>query len=126
MDLAKNWRLKHARYRLEGQRNQLTGETRFPAGEASDEWEPFAFTGRGEVFSFTVLRQAPEGFEGQAPYAVALVRLAEGPLLTAQLTDVAEDEITIGMPVEAVTRKLRELGPEGLIVYSYKFRPVLS
>lgn len=126
MDLAKNWRLKNARYRLEGQRNQLTGETRFPASEASDEWEPFAFTGRGEVFSFTVLRQAPEGFEGQAPYAVALVRLAEGPLLTAQLTDVAEDEITIGMPVEAVTRKLRELGPEGLIVYSYKFRPVLS
>lgn len=127
MDLAKNWRLNNARYRLEGQRNKHSGATRFPASEAAgDDWEPFAFSGQGEVYSFTVLRQAPEGFEGQAPYAVALVQLAEGPLVTAQLTDVAEDEISIGMPVEVVTRRLRDLGSEGLIVYSYKFRPLLG
>jgi uncharacterized protein len=130
MDLAKNWRLKGARYRLEGQRNTRNGETRFPAqpplpGEHADEWESFAFSGRGEVYSFTVQRQAPEGFEDQTPFAVALIRLAEGPLVTAQLTDVDEAEIQIGMPVEVVTRKLRELGPEGLIVYGYKFRPLL-
>jgi hypothetical protein len=54
---------------------------------------------------------------------VALVRLAEGPLVTAQLTDVDEDEIWIGMPVEMVTRVLREDGERGMLVYGYKFRP---
>jgi uncharacterized OB-fold protein len=33
-----------------------------------------------------------------------------------------QDEIEIGMPVEMVTRKLREEGEDGLIVYGYKFR----
>jgi hypothetical protein len=60
-----------------------------------------------------------------APYTVALVKLEEGPLVTAQLTDVAPNEVEIGMPVEMVTRKLRTQGDEGLIIYGYKFRPRL-
>jgi len=30
------------------------------------------------------------------------------------------------MPVEMVTRKIREEGENGMIVYGYKFRPVLA
>ena len=60
------------------------------------------------------------------PRKVALVELDEGPLVTGQLTDVDQDEIEIGMPVEMVTRKLREEGEDGLIVYGYKFRPILA
>lgn len=131
MNLAKNWRLKGARYRLEGQRNATTGEVRFPAqlpvlGEATDSWQSHTLSGRGEVWSFSVLRQAPDGFEQLTPYPVALVRLEEGPLITAQLTDCTEDEITIGMPVEMVTRRLGDSGEDGLLVYSYKFRPVIG
>jgi uncharacterized OB-fold protein len=52
------------------------------------------------------------------------VKLEEGPMLTAQLTDIGEQPISIGMPVEMVTRKMRNDGDErGLIVYGYKFRP---
>ena len=61
-----------------------------------------------------------------APYTVALVKLEEGPLITAQLTDVANDAVEIGMPVEMVTRKLSVQGDEGLIVYGYKFRPEMA
>jgi hypothetical protein len=68
----------------------------------------------------------PRGFEGQRPYTVALVKLDEGPLVTAQLTDVDENDVRIGMRVEMVTRKLREEGTEGQIVYGYKFRPLLQ
>jgi uncharacterized OB-fold protein len=50
--------------------------------------------------------------------------LEEGPLITAQLTDIDPDEIVMDMPVEVVTRKLRTDGDEGMIVYGYKFRPV--
>ncbi|MCC6456845.1 MAG: Zn-ribbon domain-containing OB-fold protein [Caldilineaceae bacterium] len=69
---------------------------------------------------------APKGFDEQKPYTVALVRLDEGPMVTAQLTDVDHDQVTIGMRVEMVTRKIREDGSEGQIIYGYKFRPLLQ
>ncbi|MGQ9765731.1 MAG: Zn-ribbon domain-containing OB-fold protein [Anaerolineae bacterium] len=82
-------------------------------------------SGRGEVFSFTTMYNAPAGFEEYAPYTMALVKLAEGPMVTAQLTDVDVDQVHIGMPVEMVTRKLTQDGDEGQILYGYKFRPPL-
>lgn len=82
-------------------------------------------SGRGEVYSYTVMYNVPQGFEEQKPYVVALVKLAEGPMVTAQLTDIDHNAVTIGMAVEMVTRKLREDGLEGQIIYGYKFRPIL-
>ena len=55
----------------------------------------------------------------------ALVKLEEGPMVTAQLTDVDIDQVEIGMKVEMVTRKLSDEGTEGMIVYGYKFRPLI-
>jgi uncharacterized OB-fold protein len=72
------------------------------------------------------VRRAPEGFEEFTPYTVALVRLEEGPLVTAQLTDLDKEDVQIGMDVEMVTRKLREEDEEGLIIYGYKFRKPLQ
>ena len=57
------------------------------------------------------------------PYIVALVKLEEGPMVTAQLTDVDVDQLEIGMEVEMVTRKMSDDGVEGMIIYGYKFRP---
>jgi uncharacterized OB-fold protein len=34
--------------------------------------------------------------------------------------------VRIGMPVEMVTRRLRQFGEDGLIVYGYKFRKPLQ
>src|SRR5262245_50207438 len=129
MDLAKHWRLRAARYRLEGQRHSTTGEVRFPGeptGLSAEAWEPHTLSGAGTIYSFSVVRQPPIGYEEQTPYVLALIRLAEGPLITAQLTDCDPQDVTIDMPVEMVTRRLRDLGPDGLIVYGYKFRPRLA
>jgi uncharacterized protein len=42
------------------------------------------------------------------------------------MTDLGDTPVQIGMPVEMVTRRLREDGDErGILVYGYKFRPVL-
>jgi uncharacterized protein len=81
--------------------------------------------GRGIVYSYTVMYNVPQGFEEQKPYTVALVKLDEGPMVTAQLTDINHQDVAIGMRVEMVTRKLREDGAEGQIIYGYKFRPIL-
>jgi uncharacterized OB-fold protein len=47
-------------------------------------WQPSA--GRGVLHSFTVLRAgAPEGFEGDLPYALGVIKLDEGVQLLARL-----------------------------------------
>lgn len=131
MKIARHWRDRVPRYRLEGQRHRYTGEIRFPPqppalGEDLNDWEPYQLSGRGEIYSFSVLRQAPEGFASFGVYPVALVRLEEGPLVTAQLTDCDEVDLAIGMPVEMVTRRLMDSGEDGVLVYGYKFRPRLG
>jgi len=77
------------------------------------------------VYSFSTVYDAPEGHTEYRPYTLALIRLDEGPLVTAQLTDVDAEDVHLGMPVEMVTRRIKEEGENGLIVYGYKFRPVL-
>jgi uncharacterized OB-fold protein len=86
----------------------------------------YAFSGRGEIYSYTTIYDPPAGYEEMVPYTVALVKLLEGPVVTAQLTDLGEQAVEIGMPVEMVTRRIREDGDErGMLVYGYKFRPLL-
>lgn len=87
--------------------------------------EKYTFSGQGTVYSFTTVQEPPEGFEEQAPYVLALVKLDEGPMLTAQITDF-DGEIAIGDRVEMVTRKLTTEGPRGVIIYGYKFRKLLA
>lgn len=130
MDYAKRWRQKSAYYRLEGQRHRTTGEIRFPPRPATlhedpDVWEPCDLSGRGTLYSYSGVRQVPEGMQHYNVYVVGMVQLAEGPIIAAQLTDCDEYDLHIGQPVEMVTRRLRETGADGLLVYGYKFRPCL-
>ncbi len=132
VEIARHWRLNSQRYKLVGEVCPRCDGKIFPPRDvcpycADNEAQPdFKFSGQGEIYSFTTVHNPPEGYEENAPYTVALVKLEEGPLITAQLTDVANDEVQIGMPVEMVTRKLRTQGKEGLIIYGYKFRPLLA
>ena len=130
MEIPRHWRLKKQRYALVGEVCPHCEAKIFPprdvcphcSGEAKT---PYQFSGQGEVYSYTVMNDAPAGFEENVPYTVAVVKLAEGPMVTAQLTDLGEEPVKIGMPVEMVTRRIRSAGNDrGMIVYGYKFRPV--
>lgn len=60
-------------------------------------------SGRGEIFSFTIMHQVYHpGFAAEVPYAVVLVKLEEGPTMVSNLVGVAADEVRIGMPVRAI------------------------
>jgi uncharacterized OB-fold protein len=132
MEIPRHWRLKPQRYQLVGEVCPHCEAKIFPprdiCPECGDEAKTlYTFSGRGEVYSYTTVSDAPAGFEEQAPYTVALVKLEEGPLVTAQLTDMSEGDVQIGTPVEMVTRRLRTDGDErGMLVYGYKFRPRLE
>lgn len=129
MEIPRHWRLRKQRYGLVGEICPHCQAKLFPprdvcpqcGGEAKSL---FQFSGRGEIYSYTTVYDPPAGYEENSPYTVALVKLEEGPLVTAQLTDLGSQPVEIGTPVEMVTRRLRQDGDDrGLIVYGYKFRP---
>jgi len=125
------WRTRKQRLSLIGEVCPHCGARLFPPRDVCPECsgparEPFTFSGRGEVYSFSQVFSTPAAFDFYCPYVVALIKLDEGPLVSAQLTDVDPEDVYIGMRVEMVTRKLYEEGGDGLIHYSYKFRPVLE
>ena len=131
MEIARYWRNRKQRYSLTGEVCNQCGAVLFPPRDvcpscSKQAYEPFTFGGKGEVYSFSTVYQAPAGYKEYEPYTVALVKLEEGPLVAAQLTDVDNEQVEIGMPVEMVTRKLTEQGEDGLIVYGYKFRPAVD
>lgn len=131
MEVARHWRTRNQRYSLVGEICESCGNRIFPPRDLCPECEapaktPYTFSGLGEVYSYSTVYYAPEGYDDNIPYTVALVKLEEGPLVTAQLADVEPQEVSIGMPVEMVTRKVREEGERGVIVYGYKFRPRLA
>ena len=132
MEIPRHWRLNKQRYALVGEICPHCESKIFPPRDVcphcgSEARTTFTFSGRGKIYSFTTVVDAPTGYEENAPYTVALVKLEEGPVVTAQLTDLDGTEPAIGMPVEMVTRKIRNDGDEkGMIVYGYKFRPLIA
>jgi uncharacterized OB-fold protein len=75
------------------------------------EWK--GLSGRGTVYSFTIIRQVIDNapsFNKDMPFVIALVELEEGPRMYSNLTGVKPDEVAIGDRVkvyfEDVTNKL--------------------
>jgi len=132
MEIPRHWRLQKQRYGLVGEICPHCSAKIFPARDVCPECggeakEPYRFSGKGAVYSYTVMNNAPAGFERGLPYTIALVKLDEGPTVTAQLTDLSDKKVEIGMPVEMVTRRIKEDGDErGMLIYGYKFRPVMG
>jgi len=86
--------------------------------------ERVTFSKLGTVYSYTIVNSAPEAFESQTPYILAIIQLDDGPKVTAQLTDL-DGEPQIGDRVEMVTRRLFTDGDRGIIIYGYKFRSLI-
>ena len=105
MEVSSHWRIKKQRYALLGEVCPHCHEKIFPPRDICPDCGEearalFHFSGKGSVYSYTTLNDAPAGFQEQAPYTVALVQLEEGPMVTAQLTDLGDQPAEIGMPVE--------------------------
>lgn len=134
MSIARFWRETPRRYNLGGSKCTTCGTVYFPPRgvcpqctshrQSIEKMVPYQLSGDGEVFSYTIVHEAAEGFEMQVPYVVALVQTVEGPVLTGQVVEVEPAEVKIGLKVRATFRKLREEGKAGVIHYGYKFAPV--
>ncbi|HXA30915.1 MAG TPA: Zn-ribbon domain-containing OB-fold protein [Acidimicrobiales bacterium] len=67
---------------------------------ADPQWEEAS--GRGTVYTFTVIRQqGAEPFKGEVPYVVAMIALDEGPMMMGNVTGCPPDDVSIGLVVQA-------------------------
>jgi hypothetical protein len=83
--------------------------------------EEFQLSGKGEVYSYTIVHQNVLGYKYQKPYVMAIIETPEGPRITGQIVDIDPEEVHIGMKVRAVFRRIAEDGKAGIIQYGYKF-----
>ncbi|WP_298285370.1 OB-fold domain-containing protein [Novosphingobium sp.] len=89
---------------LIGGRERATGRVVFPCPGA-DTFEPVALSRTGTLWSYTIQRYRPKsppyaGPEAFRPWPVGYVELAGEVIVEARLTDVAFEDIRIGMPLE--------------------------
>ena len=66
---------------------------------ASDKIEWRAGSGRGTIYTYSVMRRAKE------PYVIAYVTLAEGPTIMSNIVDCDIDAVRIGQPVSVVFKQ---------------------
>jgi uncharacterized protein len=70
----------------------------------SDRTEWQAASGKGSIYSFSIMRRAVD------PFAIAYVTLEEGPKVLTNIVDCAFDDVKIGKPVTLVWKQ-SEGGP---------------
>ncbi len=126
--VAQPWRMQGGRYGMAGAECAICENVDFPARRICSKCGGHdivekLMAGEGEIVSFTIIHTAPEGFEGQTPYSIALVKLKEGPVITAQIVGGVES-LAIGKKAKAVFRKMYEHGEGGLISYGFKFEVI--
>jgi uncharacterized OB-fold protein len=128
MSVPRFWREIPARYCLVGSKCESCGTYYFPPRRLcpkcrrSGRIVEYQFKGTGEVVTYSTVYTPGESWIGSKPYVLVIVRLDEGPLMTAQLI-CEPSKVQIGMRVRNVFRKIGEDGEKGMIHYGTKFVP---
>jgi uncharacterized OB-fold protein len=128
--VARFWREIPQRYNFMGNKCGSCERIYFPPRESCPfcrrksigKMEEIKLSGKGEVVTYSIIHVGPSGFDEQTPYPIAIIKLEEGPQITAQIVDCPSDEVKIGMKVEGTFRKIQQDGHTGAIYYGYKFK----
>jgi uncharacterized OB-fold protein len=78
-------------------------------GSTRVEW--FTASGRARLYSYVINHRPARGFEDDAPYAIAVVQLAEGPRMMTNLTGIpaTPDDLILDMPLRVVFEQRGEV-----------------
>jgi uncharacterized OB-fold protein len=99
---------------LKLQRCGQCGKFRYPPGPfcpscLSDDFQWQPVSGRGTIYSFIIVHQRYDpSFAEDLPYNVAVVQLEEGPRLVTNIAGIANEAISVGMPVRVTYEDVTE------------------
>lgn len=79
---------------------------------------------KGKIISWTLIRIPPAGFENQAPYPVAIIKLENGKTIIAQMVDYEEKDLKFGQKVVTILRRTVQPESGDVIPYGVKVRPL--
>lgn len=107
--------------KLMGTRCRVCGMVFFPPRAdcyscLSSDMEWFEVAGNGKLLTWSTLRYAPVGFEGDLPYAIALLDYGAYKVFGRIAGDVPEAELKVGMEMKAEVNTL----PNGQINYVFR------
>jgi len=110
---------------LLGSRCRTCGAHFFPVREAcagclSQELETVPLSTEGVLYTYSIVRQSTPEFE--VPYALGYVDFPEGVRIMGQLSGVAFEDITIGMPMVLTLEPFGQ-DDEGNALTGYRFQP---
>jgi hypothetical protein len=76
-------------------------------------------SGKGTLHSYVINHRPPPGFEDMAPYAIAAVKLDEGPKMMTNIVGIENtpENLVLDMPLEVV---FEDVSDE---ITLYKFKP---
>ena len=70
----------------------------------SDEVPGFRASGKGTLWTYMINHRAVPGFEDDAPYAIAIIQLEEGPRMMSNIVEIENtpENLVLDMPLEVV------------------------
>lgn len=132
MTIPRYWREIKQRYKGIGVECKNCSRVYFPPREicphcrskSYGKMEERELSGKGKVITYTEVHEPNPEFKKLSPYILAIVEMEEDVRVTGHLVDVDNEDVEVGMEVDATLRKLGQESPEGIIYYGYKFKPV--
>ena len=82
----------------------------------SSDMEWFTVSGTGKLVTYSKLQYAPVGFEGDLPYAIALLDYGTYKVFGRLASEVPEEEVKVGMEMKTEVNRL----PNGQINYVFR------
>lgn len=76
----------------------------------SDKVEWFKASGKGTLYTYVINHRPPPEFEDRAPYAIAVVQLAEGPRMMTNIVGIENtpENLVLDMPLEVIFEDVTE------------------
>ncbi|PIP06135.1 MAG: DNA-binding protein [Syntrophobacteraceae bacterium CG23_combo_of_CG06-09_8_20_14_all_50_8] len=107
--------------KITGTKCRVCGKVFFPPRAdcykcLSSDMEWFNVSGTGKLVTYSKLKFAPVGFEGDVPYSIALLDYGAYKVFGRLAKDVPEEEVTVGMDMKTEVNRL----PNGQLNYVFR------